>query len=97
MTYRFDLKAAQSDQTLVALSLDDVRFDVGRKWIFDPAKQQFALSFTDETRTIGELRDDPQVRFYLQIAGQNPHAKTSFANLDYQPIKRDEIKGLLEA
>ncbi|TYC50678.1 hypothetical protein ESZ50_01710 [Weissella muntiaci] len=97
MTYRFDLNNPSQTSTLIALSMTDVNFDVGRKWTYVPSEKQFVLNFADEVRTIAELRDDEQVRFYLQTEGQNPTAKTSFANLIYEPILHEEILGLAEA
>ena len=92
MTYRFNLNHPTLDSTLIALSLDDIEFDVGRKWVYQADTKDFRLNFADEVRTITELKADERVRFYLQTQGQNPTAKTSFANLSYEPILREEIQ-----
>lgn len=91
MTIRYDLQQPATDVELVAVSLDDVAVDVGRKFTYDPGQQLFTLRFASETRTVDELKNDAQVRFYLQTHGQNPTAKSEFADLDFVPIEREEI------
>ena len=93
MMIRFDLAATTpSTSKLIALYQADVQLDVGRKYIFNPKTQLFHLHANgNETREPGVLQADADVLFYLEVPGQNPTAKCPLANLNYQPIHRDEI------
>jgi hypothetical protein len=92
MTIKFDLHQPRQDAELIAMYKKDFDLDVGRKYTFVPELQGFQLHLDHSVVLAPEtLRDDADVRFYLQTHGINPGQKSPIANLDYELLQLDEI------
>lgn len=89
---RYDLTNPATDVELVAMYRADFDVDVGRLYTYVPELKGFQLHYDhDVVLSPAEMRYDADVRFYLQVHGQNPTGRARMANIDFQLVQRDEI------
>jgi hypothetical protein len=92
MAIKYDLNNPREDAELIAMYKKDFDLDVGRKYTFIPELKGFQLHLDHSVvLTPEELREDSDVRFYLQTHGINPGRKSPIADLDYELLSLDEI------